>query len=63
MANPSQSDSLIEVTGKTSFNPTGREDSFGTQMAPRPIRILGLGCIDDSGHSFLLEAESTPEPQ
>jgi hypothetical protein len=22
-----------------------------------------LGCIDDSGHSFLLEAESTPEPQ
>jgi hypothetical protein len=43
VTNLSQSDSLKEVNEKMGFNPTGRD---GTQMAPRPIWVLGLGVYD-----------------
>jgi hypothetical protein len=41
----SLSDSLRDTNGKTGFNPIGKGDYSCTQMVPRKIKALGLGCI------------------
>jgi hypothetical protein len=45
MANLSWSDSQTQVNGKTGFNLMGRGDKSGTQMVPKQIKALGLGCM------------------
>jgi hypothetical protein len=56
MTNLSQSGSLKEVNGKSGFNPIS-----GTQMAPRPIRVSGLGCmIMAQGRSLASALGNTP---
>jgi hypothetical protein len=45
MTKLSRSDTPTEVNGKTGFNLIRKGDYSGTQMVPRQIKALELGCM------------------
>jgi hypothetical protein len=61
-ANLSFSDSLTEVIGKMGFNLIGKRGQSATQMVPRQIKALRLGCmIKLQVRIFVSALENTPQ--